>query len=351
MTRIKNKQVSLYSEYKLMIIDDDKGLVDSISSFLFRNGYSINGLLNPIEGLEVLKQEKYDLLILDYYMSPIKGDDFVSRLREFDLDLHVILLTGHKDLAPPLDTIRAFDIQAYCEKSHRLDQLLLLIEAGIKSIIQMKRIADLYEELQIAHTNLKDSYLETIEALRLAVDAKDVYTRGHSDRVSMYSLLIGKKLGMGEKELEELRIGGLFHDIGKIGLSDDILFKETKLTENEYQKVKEHPAKGEMIVAAISAFENIKQIIGGHHERFDGRGYPRGLKGEENPLGARIVCIADAYDAITSDRHYRKKFAQTYAFDQLKMNSESQFDGKIVDCFLSIIEENPEEINRIFCCG
>ena len=195
------------------------------------------------------------------------------------------------------------------------------------------------------------SYLETIEALRLAVDAKDVYTRGHSDRVSMYSLLIGKKLGMGEKELEELRIGGLFHDIGKIGLSDDILFKETKLTENEYQKVKEHPAKGEMIVAAISAFENIKQIIGGHHERFDGRGYPRGLKGEENPLGARIVCIADAYDAITSDRHYRKKFAQTYAFDQLKMNSESQFDGKIVDCFLSIIEENPEEINRIFCCG
>ncbi|MCL2518781.1 MAG: DUF3369 domain-containing protein [Oscillospiraceae bacterium] len=495
--RLQKKKAALLSGYKLMMVDDDEGLLDSVSGFLERNGYEIFGLSSPIEGLETLKKDKYDILILDYFMSPIKGDDFVSKLREFDQDLYVILLTGHKDLAPPLETIRAFDIQAYCEKSPRLDQLLLLIESGVKSINQMRKIkkyrdgldniltilpkiyqlnpltdildailsqalnltqsnnalilidginweeqsmykgvgefavlmgthfhnlahsileaigqskishtavtiedgivlpligindpvlgviyiagkvededntnllkifvnqaavaiqnAHLHslmnkqaDELTLAYAALKASYVETIEALRLAVDTKDVYTRGHSDRVSMYACLIGEKLGIKGQDIEDLRIGGLFHDIGKIGINDDILLKKTGLSDGEYQKVKNHTVKGATILSAISAFVKIKSIVRSHHERLDGLGYPDGLKGDEIPYNAKIICVADSYDAMTSDRQYRRKFNMEGALEQLKVGRGTQFDRDIVDCFISIINEDSEEVNMIF---
>jgi putative nucleotidyltransferase with HDIG domain len=345
--RIKNRQNGLFSDFKLMIVDDDEGLLDSISVFIRRSGYDISAFANPVEGLYELKKEKYDLLILDYFMPPIKGDDFVAKLREFDADLYVILLTGHKDLAPPLTTIRALDIQAYCEKSTRLDQLLLLIESGIKSINQMKNIKKQAEELEAAYSALKTSYVETIEALRLAVDTKDEYTRGHSDRVSMYARLIGERLGMDRDDMENLRIGGLFHDIGKIGTSEKVLLKTSKLTDEEFEEIKKHSTKGAMILSAISAFAKIKDIVESHHERIDGRGYPKGLQGPDIPFEAKIICVADAYDAMMSDRQYRTKLAQKDALAQLYEGRGTQFDTAAVDCFLSIIEENSEEIQNI----
>jgi len=486
--RVNKQQIAVSNDYKLMIVDDDSGLIDSISSYLVRNGYNVTGLTDPAEGLAKLKDEGFDILILDYFMTPIKGDDFVSKLREFDRDLYVILLTGHKDLAPPFATIKAFDIQAYCEKSHKLDQLLLLVESGVKSINQRIRItnyrdglndilsalpdiyqlktpedildavldqivsltnitdaftlidifggggraifrgagkyngphdkaeegftpefleeienaktnhtvvttdegvifpiigrnnfyegivyidgkmedddrhllkifiiniaalihnATLHEELTHAYSNLKSSFVETIEALRLAVDAKDVYTRGHSDRVAMFSQLIGRKIGLGRDELEELRVAGLFHDIGKIGISDDILLKNTKLTKEEFAEIRKHPSKGALILSAVSAFEKIKMIVCSHHEYVDGSGYPDGLKGDEIPLGARIISIADAYDAMSFDRHYRSKRSQDAALEQLVNGRDKQFDRAIVDCFISIVEENASDIDAI----
>ena len=487
--RVNRRQIAFSNDYKLMIVDDDAGLIGSISTFLIRNGYNICGLTDPKGGLERLKEEKFDLLILDYFMSPIKGDDFVSRLREFDRDLYVILLTGHKDLAPPFATIKAFDIQAYCEKSHKLDQLMLLIESGIKSINQRIRITNyrdrldnvlsalpeiyglespdlmlgaaleiivslterpdvfalvdifrsggrtlyrgtgkyaapletvtsafesdfkeaidevktrhsvvqveqgvifpiigrnelyegvvfvegqddddtkhileifiihvaslihnayLNEELSTAYTTLKSSFVETIEALRLAVDAKDVYTRGHSDRVAVLSALIGKKFGLNEDELEELRIAGLFHDIGKIGISDDILLKSTGLTVEEFAEIQTHPAKGAMILSAVSAFDKITKLVCSHHEFINGKGYPDGLVGDEIPFGARIINVADAYDAMAFDRHYRKKLSQHDAINQLMEGRGAQFDQMVVDCFVSLIRENTREITSIF---
>lgn len=345
--RLSQQKLAFKDEYKIMLVDDDKGIVDSLSAFLTRSGYDVSGVSSPVEGLEELKRSKYDLLILDYLMPLIKGDEFVSRLREFDRELYVILLTGHADLAPPLDTIKALDIHAYCEKSPRLDQLLLLIESGIKSIKQMKDLRKKSDELTAAYSTLKSSYIETIEALRIAVDTKDVYTRGHSDRVSKYARLIGEKLGMSAEDLETLHIGGLFHDIGKIGLSDDILLKDSTLSEQEYIEMKKHPLKGMAILSAVSAFAQAMNIVGGHHERWDGSGYPNRLAGGQIPLGARIISVADAFDAMVSDRQYRKKMSKAHAINQLLQGRGTQFDKDIVDCFIGINQENPELINGI----
>ena len=224
----KNIQTGESNGIKVLIVDDEIGIVDSLSIFLKKSGYDFTGVTDPIEAIEKVKSEHFDLMILDFIMTPIHGDQVVEEVRKFNKELYILLLTGHKDLAPPLETIRRLDIQGYCEKSDRFDQLLLLIESAVKAIKQMNTIKEINEELKNANEKLERAYLDSIETLRYTVEAKDPYTRGHSDRVSEYSVLIGKYLGLNEEELYTLKIGGLFHDIGKIGIPDSILLKPRK---------------------------------------------------------------------------------------------------------------------------
>lgn len=224
----KNIQTGESNGIKVLIVDDEIGIVDSLSIFLKKSGYDFTGVTDPLEAIEKVKSEHFDLMILDFIMTPIHGDQVVEEVRKFNKELYILLLTGHKDLAPPLETIRRLDIQGYCEKSDRFDQLLLLIESAVKAIKQMNTIKEINEELKNANEKLEKAYLDSIETLRYTVEAKDPYTRGHSDRVSEYSVLIGKYLGLSEEELHTLKIGGLFHDIGKIGIPDSILLKPRK---------------------------------------------------------------------------------------------------------------------------
>ena len=165
--------------------------------------------------------------------------------------------------------MRRLDIQGYCEKRDKFDQLLLLIESGIKSIAQMHEIQKINEELKDTYEKLEQAYLESIETLRYTVEAKDTYTRGHSDRVSEISVLIGKKLGLSNNDLRTLQVGGLFHDIGKIGVPDSILLKESKLTDDEYSEIKNHPSIGVHILSNATIFKEIIPIVKHHHERYD----------------------------------------------------------------------------------
>lgn len=195
------------SDYRIIAVDDDPGVIDTLSVFLKRSGYDLVGVTNPLEAVEKIRTEHFDLLILDFIMTPIHGDAVVEEIRKFNKDLYILLLTGHKDLAPPLETIRRLDIQGYCEKSDKFDQLLLLIESGIKAVSQMKLIKKINEELKFTYDKLEAAYLETIEILRNTVEAKDTYTKGHSDRVAEYSVLIGKALGLPDDDLKKLRLG------------------------------------------------------------------------------------------------------------------------------------------------
>ncbi|MBR3152336.1 MAG: HD domain-containing protein [Clostridia bacterium] len=342
-----NEQSNENSKYKIIAVDDEIGIIDSLSVYLKRSGYSLTGVTDPMEAIERIKNEHFDLLLLDFIMSPIHGDKVVEEIRKFNKELYILLLTGHKDLAPPLETIKKLDIQGYCEKTDKPDQLLLLIESGIKSIDQMNMIKKINEELSESKEKLEKSYLETIEILRYTVEAKDVYTRGHSDRVSEYSVLIGEKLGLSEEELRTLRIGGLFHDIGKIGIPDSILLKESKLSDEEYSEIKNHPSIGAHILSNATIFKDIIPIVLHHHERYDGKGYPKMLKGEDIPLMARIAAVADTFDAMTSKRSYRDALPLDVVKEEIQKCSGAQFDPKVAEVFLNILENEYDKIEEI----
>lgn len=486
--RRKDSQNHSYS-FKIILLDDDSRLVKSVEAFLFRRGYKVSGFTEPLEAVKQISREHFDLLILDFIMAPANGDKIVEMIRSFNKELYILLLTGHKDLAPPLETIKALDIQGYCEKSDRFDQLLLLVESAFKSITQMQtiqrfrdglhnilqivpkiyqlqpigsileqillgivtladsdsafilvddftspnhpnfifkgigsysihpedfldelgpvlmeqigkarsnkhlarmdkgvifplinhdkntlgviyvefdsnpeeiRFIEVYanqvalslnnaflhslvniknDELNKTYDELRSRYIDTIQVLRLTVDAKDVYTRGHSDRVAYYAVKIGQYFKLSEKELELLRIGGTFHDIGKISTTDDILLKTGYLEEKEYDEIKKHPLKGAHILSAVSMFKEVVPLVRCHHERIDGKGYPHQLTGEDIPFLARILSIADAFDAMTSDRLYRSRLNLDEAKNQLVLGAGTQFDAVVVQAFLKILDD------------
>ena len=343
----KNMITAESNGYKIIVVDDEQGIVDSLSIFLKRSGYDFTGLTNPLEAIERVRNEHFDMMILDFMMDPIHGDEVVEEIRKFNKDLYILLLTGHKDLAPPLETIKRLEIQGYCEKSDKFDQLLLLIESGIKSIEQMNTIKTINEQLHDKNEELERAYLDTIGILRQTVEAKDPYTRGHSDRVSEYSVLIGKKLGLDEKTLHILKIGGLFHDIGKIGIPDSILLKESKLSDEEYSQIKNHPMIGVHMLGDAAIFKDILPIVKHHHERYDGRGYPSQLVGEDIPYVARIAAVADTFDAMTSKRSYRDSLPIDIVRAEIERCSGTQFDPNIAKVFLDIMDNDFDSIREI----
>jgi len=343
----KNINENTSNGYKIICVDDEPGILDSLSVFLKHDGYQITGVTDPLEAIELVKKEHFDLMLLDFIMTPIHGDQVVEEIRKFNKELYILLLTGHKDLAPPLETIKRLEIQGYCEKSDKFDQLLLLIESGIKAIEQMNLIKDINKELKETNEKLEKAYLETIETLRFTVEAKDTYTRGHSDRVSEYSVLIGKHLGLSEEDIHLLRVGGLFHDIGKIGVPDSILLKTSKLTDDEYSEIKNHPTIGAHILSNATIFEKAIPVVKHHHERYDGFGYPSKLAGEDIPYLARIAAVADSFDAMTSRRTYRDSMPLDIVIEEIRKNKGSQFDPNIADTFLNILSNHYNEIEEI----
>lgn len=343
----KNMITAESNGYKIIVVDDEQGIVDSLSIFLKRSGYDFTGLTNPLEAIERVRNEHFDMMILDFMMGPIHGDEVVEEIRKFNKDLYILLLTGHKDLAPPLETIKRLEIQGYCEKSDKFDQLLLLIESGIKSIEQMNTIKTINKQLHDKNEELERAYLDTIGILRQTVEAKDPYTRGHSDRVSEYSVLIGKKLGLDEKTLHILKIGGLFHDIGKIGIPDSILLKESKLSDEEYSQIKNHPMIGVHMLGDAAIFTDILPIVKHHHERYDGRGYPSQLVGDDIPYVARIAAVADTFDAMTSKRSYRDSLPIDVVRAEIERCSGTQFDPNIAKVFLDIMNNDFDLIREI----
>ena len=344
---IQNIDNNANSSYKILAVDDEQGIIDSLSIFLKRSGYSFTGITDPAEAIERIKNEHFDLFLLDFIMTPLHGDQVVEEIRKFNKELYILLLTGHKDLAPPLETIKRLDIQGYCEKSDKFDQLLLLIESGIKSVEQMREIKEINKKLADTYKQLEQAYMESIQTLRYTVEAKDTYTRGHSDRVSEYSVLIGEALGLPEEDIKKLKIGGLFHDIGKIGVPDSILQKAGKLSDDEYSEIKNHPSIGAHILSTASIFQDIIPIVKHHHERYDGKGYPSQLVGENIPYLARITAVADTFDAMTSKRSYRDSLPLDYVITEFERCKGTQFDPKIADVFIDILKNHYDKLTAI----
>jgi len=193
------------------------------------------------------------------------------------------------------------------------------------------------------YAKMRKVYLDTIRALAAAIDAKDPYTKGHSERVSKNAVALAQEMNLPDQEIENIEYSALLHDVGKIGIEDSILGKKDKLTDQEFKKIKEHSVMGANIIEPVDFLKNSYKAVYHHHEKYNGSGYPDGIKGEEIPLSARIIAVADAYDAMGSDRPYRKKLSKDVIIKELKEQSGKQFDPEVVKVFLSIIEGKKEK--------
>ena len=211
----------------------------------------------------------------------------------------------------------------------------------------MRQIQDINTRLSDTYTKLEQAYLDSIETLRYTIEAKDMYTRGHSDRVAAYSVMIGEKLGLPEAELKKLELGGLFHDIGKIGVPDSILLKEARLTDEEYSQIKQHPNIGVHILSNASIFNDILPIVEHHHEKFDGSGYPSKLAGNDIPFLARIATIADSFDAMASKRAYRNSLDIQTIISEFEKCRGTQFDPELTNIFLDILRNHYDKIREV----
>ncbi len=316
--------------HTILIVDDEFNNLQLLKRTL-RKKYNILTASNGIEALEVVQKEasNISLIVSDQRMPKMTGTEFLSKVSENHPYIVKILLTGYTDLEAMVDGVNKCNLFQYVSKPVDPHDLELIINDGIGA----------YELTLSKNTllnDLRELFFTTIKSISSALDAKDTYTHGHSHRVTLFSLIIAQEMGLNDSYIEEIETAGLLHDIGKIGVPEDILCKPGKLTDEEYCIIKQHAGQARKILDSIPSLKHVSLWASCHHERWDGNGYPNKLKGEEIPLPARILAVADTYDAMTSNRSYRKGLPHEVAVEEIKNCSGSQFDPCIIEVFKEI---------------
>ncbi len=318
---------------KIMVIDDDISMMDMLSLMLAKYNHTVVPFSEPVSAIEALKCGCFDVLIVNYLMSPVNGDRVVELVREFNKEIYIIMMSVNKDLAPSIDAMTNLDIQSYFEKSSRFDQLILAIQSGIKYTNQLRNIKNMSIQLEKYVVDFANVLLNT-------VDAKDNYTAAHSKRVCEYALRFADVLNLDNKEKEILKLAALFHDIGKIGIPDNILTKNDKLTDDEYEKIKYHPTIGANILSVADIFDDVYEIVKCHHERIDGKGYPDGIQGDKIPYLSKILSICDSFDAITTKRSYKEVYTIEYALKEFTIAMGNQLDKDLTKKFIDMVKSD-----------
>lgn len=331
------------NEHTILIVDDEINNIQLLKR-TFRGKYNILTASNGLEGLETLKDNINDisLIVSDHKMPVMEGTKFLEEANNIAPDVIKILLTGFSDIEIITDAVNKCNLFQYMLKPFNPDELQEAVRNGIDKF-------DLASSKSIILKDLKELFYKTIKSIASALDAKDPYTHGHSMRVTLYSIILARELNVPESELEHIEIAGLLHDIGKIAIPQSVLCKPGKLTDEEFDVMKSHPQNSEKFVASIKRLQEVAPGMKHHHERWDGRGYPDRLEGENIPYAARIIAIADTYDAMTSTRSYRKALEHEVAISEIERCKGQQFDPTLADKFIEIqgiikaAKENPEE--------
>ncbi len=356
----------------VLVVDDEEGIRNSLE-LLLRHGYRIDTAENGIQALDLIQETEYDLVVLDLQMPGLHGTDVLREIKRKWRDTEVLILSAYESkehlqkcirygagdfLEKPFDVAEVYSTIKKLMSQRKQSLMTKTVMLGFENMGLKGRLGFMDNEnparpaedgLQVLFSRLmvqeneKDDnkYLEFAQVLALTIESADPYTHMHSDRVARYSNLIATKLRLSTEELTDLQIGTFLHDIGKIGIEKKILQKEDGLTEEEFAMVKKHPHLGTQLVCPLDISPMIKLIIRHHHERYDGKGYPDGLAGESIPLSARIVMIADAYDAMTSDRPYRKALSSNDTLQELQRCTGTQFDPLLVDVIIEALGREP----------
>ena len=320
-------------KHTILLVDDEINNLQLLRRTL-RHDYNILTASNGREALEIVegKGDEIALIVSDQKMPEMEGTEFLKRVAGEYPDIVKILLTGHLDVDAIVDSINDCHLYQYIVKPFDPEELKMTIDAGIRKF-------DLVNNKPVILKDLRELFYKTIKLIASALDAKDPYTHGHSLRVTMYSLILAKNLNLDDTTLEEIETAGLLHDIGKIGIPQKILCKPDKLTDEEYELMKSHPARAEKMLMGIKKLTVVSNWLRAHHERWDGKGYPYGLKGEEIPISGRIIALADTYDAMTSTRSYRKALSHETAIEEIKRCAGTQFDPVLADLFVKCSDE------------
>ncbi len=324
-------------ERRILVVDDEPQVTRSLTNFLTRSGFPTEGASSGAEAVAKLEHNEYAVMVTDLLMPGMDGTELIQRASQIHPDMEVVVITALDDVRRAVETLRqgAYDL---LKKPFEFDELTASIERALEHQRLLReneryqrtleaKVHELAEELAAA-------YQQAIEALASALDTRDPETQEHCVRVTQWSHLIAEQMGMEGDDLRNLRLGATLHDVGKIGVSDTILFKPAKLTQQEMEEVKKHVDLGFKMLKSITFLQGALPVIRYHHERFDGGGYLHGLKGRGIPLGARIFSIADTVDAMTNDRPYREALPLSVAREEIATNSGKQFDPETVDNFL-----------------
>jgi putative nucleotidyltransferase with HDIG domain len=335
------------SAERILVVDDEPPIRDVVCFMLKAAGYQCEQAGSGAEGLALLKRDSdFQLVLSDLMMPQLDGTGLLEGIRRERLEMPVVMVTAVHDISVALAAIRngAYDyllkpfereqllaVVRRAVESHRLKVENLLYQSSLESLVERRT-----KELRETISQLEASYDVTLEALGDALDLKDAETEGHSKRVTAYAIEIGRAIGLSPENIRSLARGAFMHDIGKMAIPDAILLKPDRLTAEETRLIREHSYLGFRMLRKIPYLMDAAEIVHAHQERWDGSGYPRGLKGEEIPLGARIFAIADTMDAITSDRPYRPARSMEVARQEIEAWSGRQFDPSIVKVFLAM---------------
>ena len=342
---------------RILVVDDEETIREIVSSMLGGAHFQTRQASSGIEALSILESGgEFDLVLSDLMMAEMDGIALLEHAKERYPDMPIVMVTAVHDISVALQALRngAYD---YLLKPFEREQLLATVRRALENR-RLKRENDAYrtnlealvaartQQWKTALSNLEKSYDITLEVLGDALDAKDAETEHHSRRVTAFTIAIARKMGMAREEINVIARGAFLHDIGKMAIPDFILHKPGKLTDEEMAIMKEHCYRGYKIISRIPFLAEAAEIVYSHQERFDGLGYPRGLKGEEIPIGARIFSIADTLDAMTMDRPYRPAQSFDAARKEIQLWSGRQFDPALVKVFLEMPTRIWEDLGK-----
>jgi putative nucleotidyltransferase with HDIG domain len=341
---------------RILIVDDEPEIT-AILSDLFDGKYDCTTAGSAEEALGRLAGNNYELVVSDITMPGMSGLDMIPHVKTSSPNTVVVMISGMQTVESAIEALRlgAFD---YVMKPFDLRQVEAVVTRALEHqdlIVAKQRYEDHLEELVEQRTaeldqalnSLEDAYRSTLKALTAALETRDLETHGHSERVVSYSMRLGREYGLDGERLKALEFGSLLHDIGKIGVPDLILRKPAKLTSEEWVLMREHPVHGQQILRGIKFLEGAARVVAQHHEKWDGSGYPLGLSGDDIDICARIFSVADAFDAITSDRVYRKGKPYEAAAQELDEWAGKQFDPKVVEAFHRVPPEDWRELHDL----
>jgi len=331
---------------RILVVDDDQDMCELIQERFGAEGYRhVDAVVSGAEALQraneaVRTKNPYDLILLDLRLpGDLSGRDVYQNLCQ-TMDVPLMVISGINEKQAILDALRSGSVEEYLVKPLDMELLFLKCER-----ILTRRIFN--RQVQESHRRNQTLFVNILQVMAKVLEAKDPYTKFHSEKVAKFARQIAKRVGYAQRQMELIQMAGILHDFGKIGIKESLLNKAGGLTNYEYEAVKRHPLIASAILEPIEELRVIIRDIRHHHERWDGNGYPDGLRGEEIPLGARILCIADSYDAMTSSRAYHEPMNDDEAKKELVRCRGTQFDPTLVDLFLEILDENRSRRERI----